>query len=157
MTYIYTLLLLLLGTTKTSNASPDDSVTMYLLYIILLPACHPWLSGTTVQSAKHPDLGNEPWVLTPFPWRLSLTTLPLFYSVLPFHFGGGDHTLKGGASRAPTQSPTRCVPSRERDQSGTSFSATLRPGWALANPRLSKSRGSFPPTPGASWTGGFLL
>lgn len=47
-------------------------------------------------------------------------------------------------------------PQQKGGLSGTSVSTALRPGWALANPRLSKSRGSSPPqipTPGASWTG----
>lgn len=84
--------------------------------------------------------------------------------MLPFHFGGGgnQHIERGGFPNSNSQSPNPQCPQQRGTLSGTSFSATLRPGWALANPRLSKSRGSLPPTPGLSpvlscpvlsWTG----
>lgn len=54
-------------------------------------------------------------------------------------------------------------PQQKGGLSGTSVSAALRPGWALANPRLSKSRGSSPPKspplvpPGLVWFSTLLL
>lgn len=111
-----------------------------------------WLSGTTVQSASTLNLGNEPMgpdpLPLPGPFSLTLFLSVLFRARLPFL--GRDHPLKGGLPELQLKVQPAVSPA-ERDQSGTSFSATLRPGWALANPRLSKSRGSFPPplaTPG---------
>lgn len=105
---------------------------------------------------KHLDLGNEPMGLDPLPlpspFSLTLFLSVLFRARLPFL--GRDHPLKGGLPELQLKVQPAVSPA-ERDQSGTSFSATLRPGWALANPRLSKSRGTFSPTPGDSWTGGF--
>lgn len=69
---------------------------------------------------KHLDLGNElPWVLTPFPpgpFSLTLFLSVLFRARLPF-LGEGP-PIERGASRTPTQSPTRSGPQQRGTQVG---------------------------------------
>lgn len=171
--------LLLLGAATTPNASRDDSVTVYTI-LLINTATSMQVLGCQEQQSLTLNLGDEPWVLTPSPLLpgpgpgpgpFSVATsllVPLFlFPCSPSILGGNhQHIERGGFPNSNSQSPNPQCPQQRGTLSGTSFSATLRPGWALANPRLSKSRGSLPPTPGLSpvlscpvldWTGGFLL
>lgn len=108
--------------------SHDDSVTNHVHKTAKYCYQHAssWLSGTTVhQSASTLNLGNEPWVMTPLsppwswpcPWSFlsQLFLFLCFFYLFPYSpsilgEGGTTSTLKGGASRTPSQSPNPQCP-----------------------------------------------